>query len=277
MDKIKIAFIAAIGMTTLAISSYAQTVTANDGDVLMGFRTIGAPGNTQDLEVDLGSYTNFDQLVAGTTFTLTQLSPLDLSGTYGASWSSRSDLDWSVAATSYNVGSSIGLPNNTYFVTSLDTGGSSTVFKRQTSTLQLGISQNIDAFAGGLTGESSTANSNSAALIPDSGNSYNTNISNDGSFTRPWNANSTSLMTFANVENNTNIPVGGYVQSDFYELLPTSSGTANALELGYFRLYDDGTLTFTEVPEPSTYAVAALAALFVLITAICRRKAAKSA
>ena len=283
MNRIKIAVIAAIGMTSLAISSYAQTVTAADGDLIMGFRTTGAPGNTQDLEVDLGSYTNFDDLVGGTTFTLTQLSPLDLN-TYGAAgaWASRSDLFWSVSGSSYNVGGSIGLPNNTIFETSVDaslsnSGSGSTVFKRQTSNSQLLVSQTLDTFVGGLNGSSQTANSSSASLVSDSANSYNTNISNGGSNTRPWGATSASLMTFTNVENNTNIPVGSFVQSDLYEMLPTASGTANALELGYFRLYNDGTLTFTEVPEPSTYAIGVLAALFVLVTAIHSRKAAKSA
>jgi len=276
MNKIKISLLAAIGTISLAISSYAQTVTANDGDVIMGFRTTGSPGNTLDLEVDLGSYMNFD-LMNGATFTLTQLSPLDLSGTYGSSWHTRSDLDWSVAATSYNVGSDIGLPNNTYFVTSVNSGGTSTVFKRQTSTLQLSVSQNIDALAGGLTGEPSTANSNFAALITDSGNSYNTNISNGGSFTRPWNANSTSLMTFGNVENNANIPSGSYVASDFYELLPTTSGTANAVDLGQFRLYDTGALTFTAVsavPEPAT--TSALLVGLGVIGYVMRRRASKA-
>ena len=274
MNRIKIALIASVGMTSLAISAYAQTVSASDGDILMGFRTTGAPGNTLDLEVDLGSYTNFD-LMNGATFTLTQLSPLDLSGTYGASWHTRSDLDWSIATSSANPVA--GLPDNTFFETSVNTGGTSTVFKRQTSTFQFSIAQNIDGFVSGLNGSSSTANSSSAALVTDSGNSYNTNISNAGGFTKPWNANNTSLMTFGNVENNTNIPAGGFVASDFYELQPTASGTANALLLGQFRLFDTGTLTFTAataVPEPST-ASALLVGLAVIGYAI-RRRAGKA-
>jgi len=257
MNKIKIAVIAGIGMTSLAVSAHAQTVTAADGDLLLGFRTTGSPGNTLDLEVDLGSYTNFI-LMNGATFTLTQLSLLDLSGTYGSSWHTRSDLDWSIAATSYNVGGSIGLPNNTIFETSVNTGGTSTVFKRQTSSLQQAVSQTLDTFVGGLNGAPTTANSNSASLVADSGNSYNTNISNGGSNTRPWGATSASLMTFTNVENTTNIPSGSYVASDLYEMLPTTSGTANAVDLGQFRLYDTGALTFTAVsavPEPATTSV----------------------
>ena len=277
MKNLKIALIAAICMTTLAVSSYAGTVSASDGDILLGFRATGGTGSTLNLEVDLGSYTNFNGLVAGTTFALPQLSPLDLSGAYGSTWFQRSDLLWSVATSSANTVA--GLPDNTFFETSVDSslsnsGGGSTVFKRQTSTAQFSVAQNIDGFVSGLNGSTTTANSSSASLVPDGGNSYDANI-NAG--TRPWNANSTSLMSFTNVENNTNIPSGGFVQSDFYELLPTASGTANALELGYFRLFDNGTLTFTEVPEPSTYAVAALAAIFVLITAIRRRGKAKLA
>jgi len=78
MNKIKIAACAALGMISLAVSSYGQvTINMSDGDMLLGFRTANAPGNTLNLEVDLGSFSQFT-LMNGGSFLLPQLSVLDL-------------------------------------------------------------------------------------------------------------------------------------------------------------------------------------------------------
>ena len=271
MKKIKIAACAALGMISLAVSSHAQVpISMADGDMLLGFRTANAPGNTLNLEVDLGSFSQFT-LMNGGSFFLPQLSVLDLSGTYGASWNTRSDLFWSIGTSSFNP--TPGLPNNAFFETSVSNGNPSVVFHAQTSTAQRTIAQNMDAAISGLNGATSTTNSNFAALIPDTGNSYDVNISNGGAFTRPWNSGSFSLMTFANVENTTNIPTGGFVSSDLYELLPTTSGTANAVLLGTFELFGNGTLEFISViPEPSTYRMFALGGALLCGLMILRRR-----
>ena len=272
MNKIKIAACAALGMISLAVSSYAQVpITMNDGDMLLGFRTANAPGNTLNLEVDLGSFSQFT-LMNGGSFLLPQLSVLDLQGTYGSgtSWQ-RSDLFWSIGTSSFN--SVPGLPDDSFFETSVSNGNPSTVFKRQTAGLQFTISQNMDGGISGLNGATSTTNSNFAALIQDSGNSYDANISSFGGFTQPWNANPPSLMSFANVENTTNMASRGFVSSDLYELLPTTSGTANAVKLGTFDLFSNGTLEFFSViPEPSTYRMLALGATLLCGLMILRRR-----
>jgi hypothetical protein len=126
----------------------------------------------------------------------------------------------------------------------------------------------------GLNGATSTTNSNFAALIPDSNpNSYDGSISNFGTLTRPWGATSFSLMTFANVENNTAIPTGGFVSSNLYELLPTTSGTAPGLLLGTFELFGNGTLEFVSaIPEPSTYRMLAIGGILLCGLMILRRR-----
>jgi len=272
MNKIKIAAIAALGMISLAVSSYAQvTISMSDGDLLLGFRTANAPGNTLNLEVDLGSFTQFT-LMNGSSFFLPQLSLLDLQGTYGSgtTWQ-RSDLFWSIGTATLD--DLPNLPSNSILETSVSNGNPSTIFKRQTSTAQQLVAQNMDGGISGLNGSTSTVNSNFAALIPDSGNSYDANISNFGAYTRPWNSNSFSLMTFANVENTTAIPAGGFVSSDLYELLPTTSGTANAVKLGTFELFGNGTLEFISViPEPSTYRMLALGGAVLCGLMILRRR-----
>jgi len=272
MNKIKIAVSAALGMISLAVSSYGQvTINMSDGDMLLGFRTANAPGNTLNLEVDLGSYTQFT-LMDGGSFFLPQLSVLDLQSTYGAgtAWQ-RSDLFWSIATSSANPVP--GLPDNSLFETSVSNGNPSTIFKAQTATAQQLVAANMDQAIGGLNGTTSTVNSNFAGLIQDSGNSYDANISNFGGFTRPWEASSFSLMTFANVENTTAIPMGGFVSSDLYELLPTTSGTRNGVLLGTFELFGNGTLEFISViPEPSTYRMLALGGALLCGLMILRRR-----
>jgi len=271
MNKLKIAATAALGVISLAVSSYAATISMSDGDMFLGFRTANAPGNTLDLEVDLGSFSQFT-LMNGGSFFLPQLSVLDLQGTYGSgtSWQ-RSDLFWSISTSSFNPVA--GLPDDTIFETSVNNGGTSTIFKAQTATLQIPVSQNIDGAIGGLNGTQSTVNSNFAGLIQDSGNSYNANISQFGGFTRPWGASSFSLMSFQNVENTTAIGGSGFVSSDLYELLPTHSGTANATLLGTFELFGNGTLEFISViPEPSTYRMLALGGALLCALMILRRR-----
>ena len=274
MNKIKIAVSAALGMISLAVSSYGQvTISMSDGDMLLGFRTANAPGNTLNLEVDLGSFSQFT-LMNGSSFFLPQLSVLDLQGTYGAgtAWQ-RSDLFWSIGASSFNPVP--GLPDQSFFETSVSNGNPSTIFRRQIAGLQQGVAQNMDGAISGLNGSTSTTNSNFAALIPITGNSYDFNIQTSGGFTRPWGAGSASLMTFANVENTTNIGGTGlgFVSSDLYELLPTTSGTANAVKLGTFELFSNGTLEFFSViPEPSTYRMLALGGTLLCGLMILRRR-----
>src|SRR5215831_12654079 len=157
MNKIKIAASVALGMISLAVSSYGQvTISMSDGDMLLGFRTANAPGNTLNLEVDLGSFTQFT-LMNGGSFFLPQLSLLDLQGTYGSgtTWQ-RSDLFWSIGTATLD--DLPNLPSNSILETSVSNGNPSTVFKRQTAASQLTVAQQMDQAIGGLNGTQSTAN-----------------------------------------------------------------------------------------------------------------------
>jgi hypothetical protein len=276
MNQLKLNVIAAIGVLLSAVAAQAQ-VNVNYGDLVLGFRNTGAgSGQSSNLEVDLGAFSNFN-LLNGQTITLSGpngLAVQDLVNTYGASWNTNSGLLWSVASTSDSAGVP-GLADNTLFVTS--TG---TAFKRQSSAIQQTASDNIGNFIQSLNFTTATANSTVSSVIDTTNTgtaNYTGGITGNGGFPNSYNATTTSLMTLNNVERNTNI-TSGFVSLNLYELAPTVSGTANGLLLGTFKLFSDGTLTFTAtaVPEPSTWAAGALVALG-MVGFTLRRRARKTA
>ena len=259
MNKIKLTISVISGLLLGQLAALADNVTVNFGDLVLGFRNTGGQGTGQslNLEVNLGNFSQF--LTATSPIVLSGpngLAVQDLVNTYGANWNSNSGLLWSVASTSDGSGVG-GLADNTLFVTS--TG---TVFKRQTGAVQQTVNDNITNFTNSLNDVAPTANSTQSSVIDTTNTgtaNYNGGISNGGSFGRPYNATSASLMSFPVVENTTSIS-GPFNSLKLEELTPTTSGTANAAILGAFELFSDGTFEFVPqaVPEPSTWLAGAL-------------------
>src|ERR1051326_8901640 len=109
----------------------AAQVQANLNALVLGFRATGGQGQNVNLEVNLGSvalYTN----PASSPMTITRLVAADVSGTYGATWNSRTDLFWGVIGTSRRVvsGGPSGQPLATLWATKQETtvGTQSTAF-----------------------------------------------------------------------------------------------------------------------------------------------------
>ena len=83
-------------------SSATAQVQANYNDLILGFRATGGQGQNINLEVNLGSvalYTN----PASSPMTVTRLAAADLSGTYGATWKTRTDLFWGIIGTAGRI------------------------------------------------------------------------------------------------------------------------------------------------------------------------------
>src|SRR5262249_42088911 len=103
----KIALLALAGLTLLTMPLHAGIITnANGtlvGDLILGIRATGAPGQTLNLEVDLGVMSQFYNASPGSMFALPGLSVQDLVNTYGASWASRTDLWWGAVATAGRI------------------------------------------------------------------------------------------------------------------------------------------------------------------------------
>ncbi len=259
-----------------AVAVQAQTVTAGLNNLILGFRATGGTGAAVNLEVNLGSVSQFYN-VLGNPISLTGLSVADLSAAYGSNWFNRSDLFWGVAGT---TGSAVGTTVNgativtkTLWGTATETtlGVQSTAWNRLGTFSQQGPANTIATlYSGGigsLNGATATGNSATAALL---------DTSLAGSWSKQEGTNAAafgSQMSKSSFENGT--PGSSVAVSDLYELQP---GSGAGSYLGSFALTEGG-LSYAgsaagaaAVPEPSTYA-AILGALALGLAALRRRRA----
>src|ERR1700685_1306334 len=88
--------LALAAVALLMPAGHAQTVTTSLDDLVLGFYST-APGQTFDLEVDLGSISNFYN--ATSSFALPALSLQDLVDTFGANWYTSTNLFWGAIST----------------------------------------------------------------------------------------------------------------------------------------------------------------------------------
>lgn len=259
MNKLTVAAVAfaAIGLASTAAS--AQTVSVGSGqDLILGFQLGTSP---TDLEVDLGSYTLFNNATPGSVTNLSSLlSATDLA-TLTASWNSTTSgtgVNWSVAG----ITTTSSTPNANFDVTST-TGIKSS--SQSTLVTPYGI---IAQLAGGLNGQPK-ASTTSSALI--------------GSATTPANTISSSYTSLENGNGYGFVPSAeqvGVGSDELYSFTPQtkSVGTGknatypSAIDLGTFSLTDNSGvagLTFTAsaaaVPEPSAYALGICAGLLFLV------------
>ena len=161
--------LASVALLTPAVRG--ATITPNMGDVILGFRATGNPGQTLNLEVDLGPVSQFYGLAPGQTVPLAGLSTADLVATYGAGWETRADLFWGAIASAgrasgYSNGV-VNVPVGTLWATAPNCA---TAFNRGSSFAQKNASATLEAVftpggAGSLYGATSTANSAGAAVI----------------------------------------------------------------------------------------------------------------
>src|SRR5271157_5793059 len=98
----KMVLLALAGAALLTSPVRAGTVSAQVNDLVLAFYATGGTGAGVNLEVDLGSMSNFYD-GANSGLTLSNLVSQDLIDAYGAGWSTRTDLWWGAAATDGNA------------------------------------------------------------------------------------------------------------------------------------------------------------------------------
>lgn len=235
-------------------------------DLVLGFRDDGSAGGTNqstNLQIDLGAVTTFKSQAAGTTTVVTNL--LSLGGNSvntlftGTNWDSNTGLKWGIAGSSSSA--------STRILWGTQIANSSLLNGSATTTAGL---------VGSSTQQSSPASKINTLYTNQSSAVYTVATNGLGA----WSAQEAGTAAFGfagfadlpTFENNTAVS-GGYHASDLYEFVPSSlNPKPSAVYLGTFAIQSNGDVTFTAagsaaVPEPSTYAVIAGAAVlgFVMI------------
>jgi len=267
-----------LGLSGLALSGLAAPFQYNDGDLILDFSKTGY----SDVVVNIGNignlynaafYAGGTATLSGTDFNITS----QLLGTFG----SVNGLTFTVFGLQNNAAGSVAAQTVYLSQAQTDPIVPNSPPHDVSSTHQIGLvglAQSIIG-VGNSTGIlpwsaanpiNAVNNTNTVAIIPTSGaalgNSYTSKGQGQwGSQGVPDPANSTS-STFSTD--------GGSVISDLFEYdYYASGGTShNSIYQGYFALGNDGSLTFSAVPEPSTYGLMTAGGALVLLLHNQRRR-----
>ena len=202
----------ALASTALLIPAVrAGVVSAQQGDLILGFRATGGTGAGANIEVDLGSVSNFYN-GASSTLILSNLVTRDLVDTYGANWGTRTDLFWGAAATDGNAQvDPNGKPASTLWATGVPGNAApvegSTGLQSPAATKIGGMYQGS---LGSLDGSTSTTNSSTAAAI------QNTQAGS-------WSVQETSGNSFGFFNPKIDGQVSNVGTLNLYELQPTTT------------------------------------------------------
>lgn len=252
------AILAVVGVALSSTAAQAGSINYTTGDLLLGVRQ-GSAGATTGYMLDLGSNTPFT--LSPSASVLTNIGA-DLSAIWGPSWSTRTDLFWSV------VGTSSTPKSNTLFATKAEpTPGTAA-----TSPASSG-SNSAQAGPGGrfnTAGNVATLNGNTA------GTSVNANsvrqLTSDANSWASFNGNTQSFTgsNWSYFASGTEASIGSGAALDLFRITNTTgSPAATNVNLGYFTLAASGDVSFgspspSPVPEPTGIAVGILAGFTAL-------------
>jgi len=271
--KITSAIVALAIAAALGTSAHAQVAGYSEGQLLIGFEQQNGSGGvtSNDYVVNLGNASNF---IGATTPLTFNLSTSDLVSAFGTSWANNTPagslVQWGVAGGSdengpITVGSDT-LKENTLFYTlgEKNVGTKTTSPATASNSTQENINGNIQQFA---LDYQSTSPGVGGSIIP---------TSDSSGWSTLGSPSSTGFGSGKNIEQPASGSYTGPTNSqlDLYQLNDTTDtpGT-KAIYLGDFTLSGGGVLTFdpAAVPEPSAYAMGAIAAALFLV--LRRRKA----
>ena len=274
--------VAALLAGALAVSAHASP---GPGDLVLGFQATGGTGATTNLEVDLGTIADYSATLAPGTYNIANLNT-DLTSTYGT-WTSDANLSFAVVGSNnFGGGNNAGFPHRSIWASAYPYPATPYVdiASSGNSSANGTITPLYSAFGSGtalgdIDGSMVSLGSNTATLA-----AMTIGTGTAGSFTNQSNANS-ALGNF-NVPNAlssqlfeaANIGTSGAATEEiFYYNGSDLVGGNNTTDIqggngltSYFTLNGNGELTFTVVPEPSTYA--ALIGIAALGYALLRRR-----
>ncbi len=138
--------LALVGMSLGSVTAHAQA-SAEDGDLIIGFRASSGTGTTQNYAIELGTAASLTSATTIQTFPLTGVLA-DLNSIYGATWHSRSDLFWGAVAKTSNFSSTNGDPSSTLYATKAEVTNGTVVspWPRKSSSSQSFSRNQVDGF-----------------------------------------------------------------------------------------------------------------------------------
>lgn len=243
----------ASGLLFAGLSSAAMAV--GNSDLILGFTASGGTGSTQSIEIDLGSVGSYVTVTgSGTNYSLGNLNAA-LTSVYGSSWSTRSDLTFGIIGAAGPSAGPNGQPASTVWASSATSSGAATAAPAWKTWTEVALSD-ANSKSSGIyntfaSGAALDFSSQTSALPGVTLTGYNNNATNT------WLTGYATTFGLTNLGSSNHAvfyatPANGN-RLDLYELQP-SAARVNAVDLGYFTLVSDGSLSFTAIPEPSTYA-----------------------
>lgn len=264
-------FVSGLILAGLTMAVHAQPVIPTNSDVVIGFTASGGTGAATNIELDVGSASNYIGLASG-TYTIGNFNT-SLTNIYGSGWGSRSDLSWGAVGATGGVSSNVsGAPVKTIWASSVETGSSypAPAWTESQSYKYTQPNTNIGGMYNGFANGTSLTETGQTTAIGGTVNAIQIGTATGGSWSAAGAGTLFGMSAFAS-----GVTFQGAVSGpnlDLYQNSPIASGSAPASDLGYFALNGNtGALTFTvpgsAIPEPSTYAmILGLAALgFVMI------------
>lgn len=262
------------GATLVASSVDADAVIYVDGDLFLGFRATGGVGATETYLINIGQASIFRDAAPGSSFTLslgnigTDLDLIFGDGTPDMAWYLRDDVVWGVVGMQ---AAAAGIdPVHTLYATKDSPTGDTlaTAWVRRSNSQQTTTETKIQNLVQGYTLDNEgSANTNSAFAIR-----QNTTDSNNWSQFQPGGTQSNSTTSFSvwnpTIEGNFD---GGVINAelDLFRMTPNgTAGTPGTYE-GTFTIAQNGTVTYSVVPEPTS---AALLSLSVGLLGFARRR-----
>ena len=252
MTKLNKPIVLAAAMASLlgALEAKAQ-FTYLDNDLLLNFRQTDGGASDLNLTVNLGSVLTFRNLT-GTT-PITQFTASQLT----TAFTDFNNLAFSVVATEKSAPATAPYVNNTYWATvgrSVN-GVQNTAPTRGSSLSQGNESALIASIGSGAQDGGSDLSNTAATTVDGSAFSYHA-FAGSGTF---------GGNISYNIEKSTGSGFTGFVQADFFEVIP---GSGDSTYLGYFEFRDTGAMSFvsavvTPVPEPTTAGLVSASAVFL--------------
>ncbi len=251
--KLRIHAAAVIALAITAASSLtakAATVTRyHDGDIFLGVRALSSDtgqGSSTVYLLNLGNFSQFTNATAGSSFQVTSLLA-DLNAIYGSDWY-RSSLQWGIFGSLTDVDA--GVWSSLYASRTVDTPTAwSAISGNEAET----TASNIDSVRSSTIGKTAYGNNLNATTQTTSGKYYqqvNTAGVSDFGTGSQWSNIEAALTTQLNL-----FAINNNVNND--------GSTVN--KIGTFGVSSQGALTFTAVPEPSTYLLIGLAGTAALV------------